>query len=150
MSINTTPNMSNAPRGFGRNALLATIGGGVVLMAAVGAGLWARSDSHEASAPAEAVAVQPSSNALVAPASTAQVLKSPGVTWLYIVGSEAEAATLRNAASSVPGSPSEVILVGSKGEANYAVNLWRDLNTVRVPAGLPEVRVIVAGSLALQ
>ncbi len=150
MTINTnsTPTMSSAPHRFGRNALLAAIGGGVVLGAVVVAGLWARSDSREAAAPAEVAVVKPAPNAALAPVAVSPALKSPDMVWVYIVGSEAEAADLRTAAGSVPGSPSQVIVVGSKAEANYAADLYRSLNQVRAQAGQPQVEVRVLGSLA--
>ena len=148
MNTNSTPNMSGSPRGFGRNAVLAAVGGSVVLMAVVGGGLWARSDSREASAPAEAAAVQPPSNTLVAPVGAAQVLKSQDMVWIYIVGSEAEAAELRNAAASVPGSPSQIIVLPSSAEARYAADLHLGLNSVRAAVGQPQVKVLMVGQLA--
>jgi hypothetical protein len=148
INTNTTPTMSAAPRRFGRNALLVAIGGGAVLGAVVVAGLWARSDSRETTAPAEAVAVQPSFNPATAPVAVNPSLKSPDMVWVYIVGSEAEAAALRTAAASVPGSPSQVIVLGSSADAKNAASWLLSLNSVRAEAGQPEVRVLVVGSLA--
>jgi len=148
ISTNSTPAMSNAPGRFGRKAFLAGIAGGAVLGAVVVAGLWARSDRREATAPAEAAAVQPAINPAAAPVAINPLLKSPDTVWVYIVGSEAEAAELRTAAGSVPGSPSQVIVVGSRAEADYAAELHGSLNSLRAQAGQPEVKVLVVGSLA--
>ena len=148
ISTNSTPAMSNAPRRFGRNALLAAIGGGAVLGAVVVAGLWAHSDSREATAPAEAAAVQPSINPAAAPVAINPSLKSPDMVWVYIVGSEAEAAELRTSAASVPGSPSQVMVLGSSAEAKWAADFLLGVNPVRAQAGQPEVKVMVLGSLA--
>jgi len=150
MSINTnsTPTMPGAPRRFGRNALLAAIGGGAVLVAIAGAGLWARSDSRETSSPVETAAVQPAANPVAGAVSANPAMKGPDMVWVYIVGSEAEAADLRTAAASVPGSPSKVIVVGSKAEANFAADLYRSLNSVWAQAGQPQVEVRVLGPLA--
>jgi hypothetical protein len=84
--------MSGSPRRLGRKFLVATAGV-VVVAAAVGGGLWARSDRQESASPAvqAAVAVQPASiNSL------AVSLASGGYTphTVYIVGSEEQAASV--------------------------------------------------------
>ena len=148
VNSNATSATPTASGRFGRNALLAGIAGGAVLGAAVVGGLWVGSDSRDAGTPDEAAAVQQSIEPAAAPLAINPTLKSPDAVWVYIVGSEAEAADLRRAAASVPGSPSQVIVMGSRAEATFAANLYRSLNQIQAQAGQPQVEVRVLGSLA--
>ncbi len=129
MSIHTNtsvPSMSGSPRGrFGRNVLVGAAGS-VVLAAAIGGGLWSRSDRNESASPAisAAAAVQPPSGP-----SLASSLATAGYTphTVYIVGSEEQAALVRagindaNAIRSTANEPpllDEVFVAGSDADAD--------------------------------
>ena len=92
MTVHTTstPTLPSAPRRFGRNAILATVGGGVVLAATVTAAVYmARSDTSEPiSPPVAAAAVQPAATAI-------EVASSPAAPYtVYIAGSAEQASMI--------------------------------------------------------
>jgi hypothetical protein len=153
VNIHTNSASTNSRR-FSRTALLATIGGSAVLVAVAGAGLWARSNSGESSSPAVSN-IQAPLNTTGAPASiasalpvTSQVHQNHDLVYVYIVGSEAEAVELRNAATGVPGWPSQVVVASSRAEADSEATAFVAQNDMRAAAGQPQVRALVVGQLA--
>jgi hypothetical protein len=151
---NSTSTTSGSRRRFSRTALLATVGGGAVLVAVAGAGLWARSSNSESSSQAVANVHAPL-NTTGAPASiadtspvTTQAHQNHDLVYVYIVGSEAEAAELRNAATGVPGWPSQVVVASSRAEADFEATAFGAQNDTRAAAGQPQVRALVVGQLA--
>ncbi|MEP7216804.1 MAG: hypothetical protein ABI782_11170 [Anaerolineaceae bacterium] len=145
--------MSGPTGHFRQNVLLAALGSVAVLI--VGVSLWARSTAGESDSSSSVAAVQPAAVAAVPPApdstlpGTARnfVPTSQAAPWVYIVGSDAEAAELQTAAASIPAG-SEVIVVGSTDEANALESVILGLNPASEAGGAPPVRVMILGSLA--
>ncbi len=153
MAIKTTsaPTMPGAPRRFGRNTLLAAIGGTVILTSALtGAVVLMRRDSSApAASPAVGdAAIQPSFTNAVAPA-----ISYHGPQTVYVVGSEDQAtmiwAGLRDATSirSAAGEPplpetESVVVAASDNEAATVVSAINEANVIRATNGLPAYTVV--------
>lgn len=140
MNIETTstPTMSGVSRRFGRRTLLATLGGSVILVTAVGAGLWARSGSGESSSPAvQAVAAQASLNSAVAPAAASHTRYT-----VYVVGSEEEAASVE------AGIDYGNSILAANGEPPFSYSVFlaepgEQASHVRFSLGYPEDTVVI-------
>jgi hypothetical protein len=152
MTIHTTstPTMPSAHRHFGRNALLATVGGTIVLAAAAASAvLVARSDSREpVSPPVVAAAAQPSFTNAVASASSYDAPYT-----VYVVGSEEQAAMVRTgfsdaasirAAAGEPPLPEteSVVVAPSDDEAATVVQAINEANGIRATVGLADYTVV--------
>ena len=140
MSIHTktsVPSMSGSPSGrLGRKFLVAAAGS-VVLAAAVGGGLWVRSDRQEAASPAvqAAVAVQPVSTGSLA---VARASGDYAPHTVYIVTQEQAASVwggindanaIRFAANEPP-LLDEVVVANSDEEAAAIVAVMSDSNSI--------------------
>lgn len=131
---------------FNGASLLSTVAGIaplIALLVVAGLGLW-RTDRSEPVGPGSTTAVEGSDARALA--IERHRPERENITWLYIVGSKEEAESLKTAAASVPGNPSDVIVVGSRGEADFADDLYRGLNALGRETGLPQVKVVVVSS----
>ena len=150
MAINTTstPTMPGAPRRLGRNALLATLGGTIILAAvAAGAVVVTRSDSSAPAAPPVAVAAaQPSFTNVGASASSADAPHT-----VYVVGSEEQATLIRAGISDsdsirmAVGEPpllESVVVAASDDEAATALQAINEANVIRATNGLAAYTVV--------
>ncbi|MBA4181824.1 MAG: hypothetical protein C0506_14635 [Anaerolinea sp.] len=154
INLNSNPTMPGGPRHLGHGRLLAALGGAALLIAVAGAGLWARAGTDESSPATESALSLPSLNT-AAPASiagvsanAARVGKAQDVVWIYVVGSQAAAAELLNAAAGVPGSPSQVVVAASQAEADFYSSAFVAHNDLRAAAGEPRVKVLLLGEFA--
>ena len=150
MTVHTTstPTLPTAPRRFGRNAVLATIGGTIVLAATVTGVLMVRSANREPVSAPVAVVAEPAFTSVVVSASS-----SDGPHTVYVVGTEEEAATIRTGLSeavriratvgemSLPEMES-VVVASSDDDAAAVVQGINEANGIRADAGLPAYAVL--------